>query len=149
MAGARDHRHEQDDTAGPAGIARRGVDPDHAPAIAGPADPRLTHGGAEAGLMRLQRTAGNAAVASMVAPAVQRAVSIDEITSEVDTAEPESGGDATTGPEATDGGPTTINGSQINLDAPIVTAPGIVRASTIIVDNVIATNYTPGAGNLF
>jgi len=148
MAGARDHRHEHDDQA-QAGVTRRAAEPDRAPAIAGPGDPRMAHGGAQAGLLHLQRTAGNAAVASMVAPAVQRAVAIDEISTDVDTAAPDAAGDTTAGPESGDGGPTTISGSQITLDAPLVDAPGIVRANTIIADNVIASNYTPGAGNLF
>jgi hypothetical protein len=156
MAGARDHRHEHDDDAA-AGVARRAADPDHGPAIAGRADPRLTHagpggpGGAEAGLMRLQRTAGNAAVASMVTPGVQRAVQIDEITSSVDVADnapATTGGDISGGAVTSDGVSTTINGGSIHLDAPFVDAPGLLRVDTIIADNVIGTTYAPGVGNL-
>jgi hypothetical protein len=151
MAGARDHRDQNDDRSpvGLAGGTRRAPDHDLAPAIAGSADPRLAHGGAEAGLMHLQRTAGNAAVSSLVSPPVQRAVEIDEITSEVDTAAPEPGGDASAGPVTSDGGATTISGSQIHLDAPMVDAPGVVRVGTIIADNVVGSNYTPGAGNIW
>ncbi len=144
MAGARDHRDEHDDNAAPAGVARRVANPDHAPAIAGPRDPRLIHAGAGAGLMQLQRTAGNAAVASMVAPAVQRAVEINEIST---TPTPDTAGDTTGGVE--DGGPTEINGSSIALNAPMVTAPGVLQVDTLIANTVVGSSYTPGAGNLF
>jgi len=152
MAGARDHRHEHDENA-PTSITRRAADPGHAPAIAGPGDPRLVHGGAGAGLMQLQQTAGNAAVASMVAPAVQRAVEIEELSTSVDAgdgASPDAGAGATSaGPVSSDGGSTTISGSAIHLDAPMVHAPGVVRVGTIIADNVVGSNYTPGAGNMW
>ena len=153
MAGARDHLDQQGDRS-PTGVTRRGPDHAPAPAIAGPGDPRLAHGGAEAGLLHLQRTAGNAAVASMVAPAVQRAVEIDEITTEADAGAPDSGapdtgGDASTGPVSSDGDATTISGGQIHLAAPMVDAPGVLRVGTIIADTVVGSSYTPGAGNMW
>lgn len=151
MSGARDHLDQHDDRS-PAGIGRRAPEHDQAPAISGAGDPRLAHGGAEAGLMHLQRTAGNAAVASMVAPAVQRAVEIDELSTDIDAgdAAPDTaGGDTSAGPVTSDGGSTTISGGAIHLDAPIVDAPGVVRVGTIIADTVIGSSYTPGAGNLF
>jgi hypothetical protein len=149
MSGARDHLDQNDERSAP-GVARRTPDPGHAPAIAARRDPRLAHGGAEAGLVHLQRTAGNAAVASMVAPAVQRAVEIDEVTSEVDAPSPDPGaGGATAGPVSSDGGTTTISGGVIRLDAAMTSTDGIIRANTIIADNVVGSNYTPGAGNIW
>lgn len=83
MSGARDHLDQHDDRPA-AGAPRRAAGPEPAPAIAGPADPRLAHGGdAGDGLLHLQRTAGNAAVSSLLAPVVQRAIEIDEITTDV------------------------------------------------------------------
>lgn len=40
------------------------------------------------------------------------------------------------------------SGAPIALNAPIVTATGIVRCDTIMATNVIGANYTPGAGNI-
>ncbi len=149
MSGARDHLDQHDDRA-PAGIGRRSPEHDQAPAISGPGDPRLAHGGAEAGLMHLQRTAGNAAVASMVGPSVQRVVEIDELSTDIDATGPEpGGGEASAGPVSSDGGATTISGGQIHLDAPLVDAPGVVRVGTLIADTVVGSSYTPGAGNMW
>jgi hypothetical protein len=130
---------------------------DAATPIVGVADPRLTHGGSAPGLMALQRSAGNAAVAGLVAPrSVQRAVQIDELTSRVDVADGPAGVGAATGaaanaaasPVTSDGATTTITGSTISLDAAMTQTDGIIRADTIIAENVIGSNYTPGAGNL-
>jgi hypothetical protein len=102
--------------------------------------------------MHLQRTAGNAAVSALVAPAVQREVTIDEISTDVATV-PEPAGDAGAagpgGPVTSDGGTTTITGGTINLEAGVTQTSGIIRAGTIIADNVVGSNYTPGAGNVW
>lgn len=143
-----------------------------APTHAG--DSRLAHGRAAAGgLMALQRAAGNAAVAALVGdrPAVQRAVTIEEISSGADggggTATTAQAGAAPVGtagtastaqagptgasgsPVTSDGGTTTITGGHITLAAPITESAGVIRADTIIADNVIGANYTPGAGNVW
>ena len=153
MAGARDHLDPYADQAtatGPHRASARG----HGPAIAGPADPRLAHGDAAPGLLELQRTAGNAAVSSLVAPVVQREVRIDEMESTVSgpaaagPAAPGAAGGASDGAAAATG-PTTITGSQITLDAPITESPGVIRADTVIANSVVAANYTPGAGNVW
>ena len=63
--------------------------------IIGGANPRFAGGVSAPGLMALQRSAGNAAVASLVAPrSVQRVVGIDEVTTSVDAADspPETAG---------------------------------------------------------
>lgn len=134
----------------------------------------------EDGLMALQRTAGNRAVASLLAP-VQRWPSMDDardagsaiggaISGMGDTIATAAGsvagatdGDGGAGPslptgsEAADptatslGGPgsTTINGTQIELAAPMVRAPGVLQVDTLIANNVVGSSYTPGAGNVW
>jgi hypothetical protein len=123
------------------------------PAIAGPEDPRLTHAAAApADLLHLQRTVGNAAVSSLVAPAVQRVVEIDEMSSDVFSA-PDGGvgpaAPAAAGPVSSDGGNTTISGSAITLDAAMTRANGVLHADVIEADSVIAASYTPGVGNVW
>lgn len=46
-----------------------------------------------------------------------------------------------------DGATITIDAAQIRLEAPLVTAR-ILRCDTLIAENVVATSYTPGAGNI-
>jgi hypothetical protein len=110
-------------------------------------------------MLRLQRLAGNAAV--------QRAVEIDELAVSSPSATTDGGDQATTAPAGAPGsaggntlgdgtGPATINGPAVDVNAPVVNlhsavvnADGIVRCSTIIADSVVASSYTPGAGNLF
>jgi hypothetical protein len=147
MAAARDHLDPGREPASTAAPHRPDL-PGHAPAIAGHHDPRLAHGGAAPGLLQLQRTAGNAAVSSLVAPAVQREVQIDEMTSEV--------GGAGAGPTTPtgdagpgDAGERTITGSVIRLAAPITHADGVLEADTVVANNIVAANYTPGAGNVW
>jgi hypothetical protein len=141
-----------------------------APGLVRPADPRLAHtGAAVTGLMALQRSAGNAAVAALVGggPSLQRAVEIDEMSSRVSVADaaPVSSGTAAaigsavesatggTGgaasPVTSDGATTTITGGTIHLDAAMTESSGVIRAGTIIADSVVASSYTPGAGNVW
>jgi hypothetical protein len=152
------------------GARRPAVHPDahatdaaHAPAspILGRPDPRLAGAGsAAAGLMALQRTAGNAAVASLLAPSatVQREnVQIDELTTRVDVSDTAAGaagaagatGSGAGGAVTSDGSTTTINGSVIDLAAPMTQTDGVIRAGTIIADSVVASSYSPGAGNVW
>ena len=151
------------------------VDPARAAALPRAADPAATshaHGlpgvlaargrrgtgaGMERQLASLQRSAGNRAVTSLLA--VQRApVQIDELAVRTSvgegagaTAAPvgAGAGSAGGGPVTSDGATTTVSGAAINLAAPMVSADGVLRASTIIADNVVASSYTPGAGNLW
>jgi hypothetical protein len=154
MSGARDHLDRRAERSGQATPRPVGRTP--APAIAGPGDPRLDHGGAGAAddMLQLQRMVGNAAVTSLVGtPAVQRVVAIDEVSTEVAPPEAQAPGTdagvptATGGPVTSDGGATTISGATINLAAPVTQADGIIRADTIIANSVVASSYTPGAGN--
>jgi hypothetical protein len=159
MSGARDHlgRPEEVRTA-----VRPRQGEDHAPApataplMAGGLERRLAQAGPGSGLLGLQRTAGNAAVASLVALPVQRAVTIDEIETDVDAADqgaraaaPDATGDGGSGAVTSTGGTTTITGSAITLAAPITQTDGVIRANTIVAENVVGTNYAPGAGNVW
>lgn len=125
----------------------------HAPIIGG-ANPRLAGGVSAPGLLALQRSAGNAAVASLVAPRyLQRDVEIGEVESTVDVADsapaaPGTGAGAG-GAVTSDGATTTITGGVINLDSGMTQTGGVIRAGTIIADSVIAASYSPGAGNVW
>ena len=136
---------------------------DSGPSLARASDPRLAHaGGAVGGLLALQRSAGNAAVSAMVGGEVpvQRAVVIDE----VDVSAPDPATDTTGTAGATgsggavtsDGGTTTITGGvvnieggQVNIDAAMTHASGVLQADTLIANSVVASSYTPGAGNVW
>ena len=137
------------------------------------ADPRLAHAGTAApGLMALQRSAGNAAVASLVAgrATVQRApVQIEEVSGRVSAADPSSplspavagavsgavhdaaaaAGGGAANPVSSDGATTTVTGSAIHLAAPMTQADGVLRVDTLVADSVVASSYTPGAGNVW
>ncbi len=154
MPGARDHLDHLDEQGGrPASPRTAGHEA--GPAIAGPGDPRLAHAGASAaGLLHLQRTVGNAAVTALVAPTVQRQVEIDEMSSDIAPmadAAPGPAGEAPAAgsPVTSDGGGTTITGPTITLDAAMTRANGVLHADTIVADTVVASSYTPGAGNLY
>jgi hypothetical protein len=103
-------------------------------------------GGAQRSVLSLQRTAGNSAVASLFAAgrAVQREGEGDIPPNPFDAPAPTGGS-----PVSSDGATTTVSGAQIVLAAPMTTTDGILRASTIIADNVVASSYTPGAGNVW
>lgn len=154
MPGARDHLDHLDEP-GVRAASPRTAAPETGRAIAGRADPRLAHAGASAaGLLHLQRTVGNAAVSALVAPTVQRRVEIDEMSSDNTSvpdaaAGPAGPAPATGGPVTSDGGGTTITGPTITLDAAMTRANGVLHADVIQADTVIASNYTPGAGNLW
>lgn len=166
MSGRQRHHGEQDQEALPERHrpAGAGADRDSSGSIpvTRSADPRLASTGAAApGLLALQRTAGNAAVASLVGgtPVVQRAVQIDELTTRVDTGDATAAagqaggqagaGPAGSGPVTSDGATTTITGGQVTIDAPMTQANGVLRATTVIADSIVASSYTPGPGNVW
>jgi hypothetical protein len=99
------------------------------------------------GVLSLQRTAGNSAVASLFAAgrAVQREGEGEIPPNPFDEPSAPTGG----GPITSDGGTTTINGGAIVLNAGMTSTGGVIRASTIIADSVVASSYTPGAGNVW
>jgi uncharacterized protein involved in type VI secretion and phage assembly len=43
----------------------------------------------------------------------------------------------------------TVTASKIVLDSGLVTVAGVMKCSTMIADSVVATSYTPGAGNIW
>lgn len=171
MSGSLRHHGDQDREALPERHRQAGPDADRdAPGaipVTRSADPRLASAGsATPGLLALQRSAGNAAVASLVGgvPAVQRAVQIDEITTQVDAGDTNAAGQsaaaagatagagqspASPGPVTSDGATTTITGAQVNIEAPMTQANGVLRATTVIADSIVASSYSPGAGNVW
>ncbi len=124
---------------------------EHGPAVRRPkVGPTAAPAAGRAGaLLGLQRTAGNAAVAGLMSgPTVQRA-GLDDLFG------PSPFGGGTTGPEQQ--GPTDGGG-----EAPPTTAPptgeapggvnelgGFARVGTLLADNIVATTYSPGVGNVF
>jgi hypothetical protein len=48
-----------------------------------------------------------------------------------------------------DGATTTIHGAAVNIEAASTRTPGVIQASTVIADSVVASSYTPGAGNVW
>jgi hypothetical protein len=102
-----------------------------------------------ASMLRLQRLAGNMAVQRAAAGAVAEEAA--------PVAPPAPAGPAAAGPVAAGGGNTlgdgtgavSINGPMVSVHSPVLQADGIVRAQTVIADNVVASNYTPGAGNVW
>jgi len=52
-------------------------------------------------------------------------------------------------PVTSDGGTTTIHGSAVSIEAAMTEAHGVLRADTIIADSVVASSYSPGAGNVW
>jgi hypothetical protein len=150
------------------GTHAQDLEPGHAPALTTSADPRLAgHGAPAAGLLALQRSAGNAAVASLVGPpsTVQRAVTIDEMEvtaapqptaqqegaayGNAQTTQQDGSAGGTNQPVTSDGGTTTIHGAHLSIEAPMTEAHGVLRADTIIADSVVASSYSPGAGNVW
>jgi hypothetical protein len=111
------------------------------------AGPELGRAGA---LLGLRRTAGNAAVTSLVGgPTVQRE-GLDDLFGP----NPFGGGGTTPAPAPVDGG-----GGPPPAPAPAPTtgepAPGgvndlgpMARTGTLIADAIVANSYTPGAGNI-
>ena len=100
--------------------------------------------------MALQRSAGNAAVASLVAPrTVQREVQIDEMTTSIGDSDAATAGAGAAGPVTSDGATTTITGGAIHLDAPMTSTGGVLQADTVIANNIVASSYSPGAGNVW
>ena len=112
--------------------------------------PLATRAVTPSSLLRLQRLAGNGAVQRVVggdevAAAPAPAASAAPVAAAPAAATPGSGGN-TLG----DGtGPVSINGPTVGIHAPMVRADGVFQASTIIADSVVASSYTPGAGNVW
>jgi hypothetical protein len=105
-------------------------------------------------ILQLQRTHGNAFVMRHVMPQLQRQ---DEEQPAAETREGageqemSSGGAVVgVGPSSVDiSGPiVNISGGMTNIDSGITNVSGVLRASTLIADSVVAASYSPGAGNV-
>jgi hypothetical protein len=119
------------------------------PKVEPTAGPELGRAGA---LLGLQRTAGNAAVTSLVGgPTVQRQ-GLDDLFGPNPF-----GGGTTPAPTPAEGGggapptPAPPTGEPATGEAPggINDLGPFARTGTLIADNIIATSYTPGVGNVF
>lgn len=47
-----------------------------------------------------------------------------------------------------DGARLSVNAGMVNINSAMVTTSGVLRTSTLMADNVIASTYTPGVGNV-
>jgi len=120
----------------------------------------------QAAVLQMQSERGNVYVAQMVQTQpgerlVQRGTPVEPVEAvQAPVGEP-SGAETTAGEptptEMTAGGSAVrvtpggveISGGTVNVDAPMTRFSGIVRSDTVIADSVVATNYTPGAGNVW
>ena len=99
-------------------------------------------------VLQMQRTQGNQAVQRMLAN-VQR----QDPEPSAGTGAPAAGGPTTIGDGSAQitakNGQVEITGSMVSINAPMVQNSGLVSASTVQADSVIAASYSPGAGNLW
>lgn len=99
----------------------------------------------QAAVLQMQRTHGNAHVMRQLEPSIQR----QEL--EAPAAAP-SGPSAITGSGGTvdtGGGGVEITGGTVKVHSGYTEMDGVLKTNTIIADNVVGTNYTPGAGNIW
>lgn len=95
-------------------------------------------------ILQLQRTHGNAYVRRML----QRQEETAAPAASGGAAGPTSIGDGTASITAA-GGIVTINAAMVNVNAPMTNHSGIDKSDTVITNNVVASSYTPGAGNVW
>jgi hypothetical protein len=100
-----------------------------------------TRGLRQAAVLQMQKTRGNAFVMRQMAQRQHEEAPAEE--SAAPSQISDSGASV-----STEGGIVNISGAMVNVDAAMVNTSGVLRASTIMADNVIASSYTPGAGNL-
>ena len=104
-------------------------------------------------ILTAQRTIGNRAV-------VRRMIQRDPIDGDPAASpaagNPQSltaGGDSVTasgsGVSIQSSGPLTVSAPAIDLHTAMLTVDGVTKTSTIIADSVVASSYTPGAGNIW
>ncbi|PJF38608.1 MAG: hypothetical protein CUN55_16805 [Phototrophicales bacterium] len=101
-------------------------------------------------ILQMQRQYGNAYVQRYLAT-IQRDPSTSEEQGNSDVAIPQGAstsiGDGSASISAQNG-IVTIDASMVNINAPITNHSGIDRSTTVIADSVVASSYTPGAGNI-
>jgi len=115
-----------------------------------------TQGLRQAAVLQMQKTRGNAFVMRQM---VQRDDEVPSVgPAEVPTEAPaESPSEESATPTqitnggatvSTEGGVVNISGGMVNVDSALVTTSGVLRTSTLMADTVVASTYTPGAGNI-
>lgn len=98
-------------------------------------------------ILQLQKSHGNAFVMRHVMPQLQR-----QEDQQTPAGTEEGGGNQ----EMSNGGSVVrvnpgsveISGATVNVDAAMTNVNGVLRTSTLMADSVIASSYTPGAGNI-
>jgi hypothetical protein len=100
-----------------------------------------TQGLRQAAVLQMQKTRGNAFVMRQMAQRQHEEAPADESA----TPSQISAGGATV---STEGGIINISGPMVTVDAPVINTTGMLRTTTLMADNVIASSYTPGAGNV-
>ncbi|MFQ5436733.1 MAG: hypothetical protein ACE5FD_17895 [Anaerolineae bacterium] len=94
-----------------------------------------------ASVLQMQRTAGNTAVMRQLTPNVQKEGDDDgSAPSEI-----KAGGNRV---QVTAGG-INITGPNVRVNAALADFSGIVRSRSLITDSVVASTYSPGAGNIW
>jgi hypothetical protein len=96
-------------------------------------------------VLQMQRTHGNAHVMRQLDPSIQR--------QEDEAAAAASGGQSKIsgggGSVDTGGSGVEVTSGNVQVHSPMVSVDGVLRTNTIIAENVVGTNYTPGVGNLW
>jgi hypothetical protein len=134
-------RQRQTEPAGPV-LAAEGLAPQQ---ISGVPNAPGTRALRQASVLRMQRTQGNNAVQRVL---LQRQDEEGGAQSDLSG----SGGSVRTsggGVEISSNGPLTISAPVVNLDSAFVRSQGILQSDTLITNSVIASSYTPGAGNIW
>jgi hypothetical protein len=98
----------------------------------------------QAAVVQMQRAQGNSMVMRQLMPGVQRQHEEEPANEGSGPSEISSAGSHVT----TSGGGVELSGPTVTIRAPMTQAEGVIRASTIIADNVLASSYSPGAGNV-
>jgi hypothetical protein len=100
----------------------------------------------QAAVLQMQRTHGNAHVMRQLDPAIQRQE--EEAGAAADAGGPSaisgSGGRVDAG-----GGGVEISGGTVKVHSGYTEVDGVLKTDTIIAENVVGSNYTPGAGNIW
>lgn len=95
----------------------------------------------QASVLQMQRMAGNTAVMRQLAPDVQKQGDGEgSAPSEI-----QAGGNRV---QVTAGG-INITGPNVQVNAALTDFSGVLRAETLMADSVIASSYSPGAGNVW
>lgn len=104
-------------------------------------------------ILRLQRTHGNAFVRRML----QREITMDEMTTSAgadsDTAGAGGAGANSIGDGSAsitaENGVVTIDAAMVNVNAAMTQHSGVDKSDTVITNSVVASSYSPGAGNIW